>query len=164
MSTTEADAKELVREFTDELNAGNYDGVEELFADGYNELYDNEETVSERIQNARDRDEAFADKHEDLDVILTDTDWDDGQRLEAWYDVTGTHEGEFINIPPTGNEVKFPLVRMLVIEDGRITRYRVAYTLGFLLDLGVDWETLTDEIDLQHYLTSPKAAGSARAE
>lgn len=164
MSSTE-EAKDLIRAFTEELNAGNYDAIEEFFADDYNDQYDNaEEPVSELIEEEQKRAEAFAEKHEDLDVILTDTEWDEGARLDVWYDVTGVHEGEFISIPPTGNEVEFPLLRMFTIEDGQITRYRLGYTLGFLLDLGLDWETLTEEVDIQQYLTSPEEAGSARAD
>lgn len=28
--------------------------------------------------------------------------------MNAWYTVTGTHDGEFVRIPPTGHEVDFP--------------------------------------------------------
>lgn len=164
MQATEDGARELVRELTEALNAGEYDALEEFLADDYDELYDNDETVSELIEEERQRGEAFRDKHEELDAILTDTEWTDGVRLEAWYDVTGIHAGEFISVPPTGNEVEFPLLRTLVIEDGSITRYRLVYTLGFLLDLGLDWEAFTEEVDVQQYLTSPEEAGSARAD
>lgn len=161
--STEDEAKDLIRELTGELNAGNHDALGEFLADDYDELYDNDETVGELIGEERRRAEAFAGKHEELDVILTDTEWEEGEHLEAWYDVTGAHEGEFLDIPPTGTEVEFPLLRTFVIEDGCITRYRLVYTLGFLLDLGLDWETLTAAVDIREYLTSPKEAGSARA-
>lgn len=155
MTTTEAEAKELIREFTEELNAGNYDALDGFFVEDYSERYDNR-TVGELVQEERDRGEAFVDKHEDLDGILTDTDERDGQHLNAWYTVTGTHEREFLHLPPTGHQVEHPFIRTFVIEDGHITRYRMVFTLGFLLDLGLDWETLTEEVDMQQYLISPK--------
>lgn len=158
-------ATDLIRAFTEELNGENYDAVKTYFADDYVELHDNDgEPVSELVQAERERAEAFADKHEAIDVILTDRDGDRGKQFDVWYTVTGTHDGEFLNLPPTGTDVEFPLLRVITVEDGRVTRYRVVYTLGFLLDLGLDWQTLTDEVDMQQYLTSPAAAGSARAD
>lgn len=166
MTTTEAEAKELVREFTATVNAGNYDALREFFADGYAELYDNDtnETVDEIIEEERNRANAFSDKHEEIDTILTDTDFPDGIHFDAWFTVTGTHDGEILNLPPTGNEVQFPLVRFMTIEDGDIVRYREGLTLGFLLDLGLDWESLTEDIDMEQFMTTPEAVGSARAD
>lgn len=157
MATTEADARELIREFTDELNAGNYDALAAFFADDYEDRYDNR-SVDEAVQEERDRGEAFADKNEEIDGILVDTDDREGQHLNAWYTVTATHDGEFLHLPPTGNRVEHPFVRTFVVEEGEITRYRKVYTLGFLLDLGLDWETLTDEVEMGPYLTSPERA------
>lgn len=163
MPSTEA--KELIREFTDALNAEKYDAVEAFFADDYDELYTNEqEPVRELLAEERERAEAFTDKVEEVDAIYTDTEWDEGEQFNVWYTVTGTHDGAFLDLPPTGTDVEFLLLRILTVEDGQITRCRVVYTLGFLLDLGVDWQTLTDEVDVQQYLTSPEAAGSARAD
>lgn len=164
MSTTVDDARELIRAFTEELNDGNVGAVEAFFADGYDERHDNDETVAERIEREQERNEAFDDKQEVIDAVQIDIDWEDGVHLTVWYTVTGTHAGEFLHLPPTGTEVEFPLVRTFVVETGSITRYRVVYTLGFLLDLGLDWERLTEEVDMATYLTSPAAAGSARAD
>lgn len=166
MTATEAEAKELVRDFTETLNAGNYDALGEFFADEYNELYDNDEaeTVGEIIEAERTREAAISNKHEEIDVILTDTEFGEGTHLDTWYTVTGTHDGEILNLPPTGNDVKFPLYRFVTIEDGEIVRYRQSYTIGFLLDLGLDWQSLTEEVDMEQYMTTPEAAGSARAE
>lgn len=164
MTTTVDDARELIRTFTAELNDRNYGAVEEFFADGYDGRHDNDEPVAERLEREQERGAAFEGKHEAIDAVQVDTDWEDGVHLTVWYTVTGTHTGEFLHLPPTGTEVEFPLVRTFVVEDGRITRYRVVYTLGFLLDLGLDWERLTAEVDMATYLTSPAAAGSARAD
>ncbi|MFB6217756.1 MAG: ester cyclase [Halobacteriaceae archaeon] len=165
MSTTE-EADELVRELTDAVNAGDYDAIEGLFADGYGELWDNAEyeSVDELLAQERERADAFEGKHEEIDTVLVDTGGSDGVHLDAWYTVTGTHVGEFINIPPTGNEVEFPMARILVVEDGEITRYRLLYTLGFLLDLGLNWDALTDEVALDQYLTTEEEARAATDE
>lgn len=157
MSDSEDAATDLIRELTTELNAGHYEAVADFFVADYVDRFDNE-SVQEILRKERERDEAFAEKHEAIDTILTDTDHTDGTQLSVWYTVTGTHEGEFLHLPPTGNQVEFPLLRVVTIEDGQITRYRLVYTLGFLLDLGLDWEQLTEQVNTQQFLTSPDAA------
>lgn len=79
------------------------------------------------------------------------------------FETRSTHEGTF-HLPTTGAQVEFPLLETFVVEDGHRTRYPVVCTLGFLLDLGLDWERLTEEVDMRAFLTSPAEAGSARAD
>lgn len=157
-------AETLIRSFTADINAGDFGAIERYFADGYLDRHDNDEGVDELIDAERERYDAFPDKHEEIDVILEGSQRQGDAHLEVWYMVDGSHQGSFLNLPATGNEVTFPLLRNLLIDDGRITRYRVVYTLGFLLDLGVDWEALTDTVEMDRFLTSPAAAGSARAD
>lgn len=165
MAEIPAAADELVRAFTAAVNAGNYDALREFFVDDYHDRFDNAvEPIDEIIEKERERAAAFSNKHEALDVILTDPGFDEGTHLEVWYEVTGTHDGDILSLPPSGNDVTFPYLRFITLQDGEIVRYREGYTLGFLLDLGLDWDALTDEVDLAPYMTTPEAAGSARAD
>jgi len=169
MGETDDTAETVVRTFTDRVNSGDYDALADLFASDYHTHHDNDddhaESVGEICSQERDRAAAFAEKHEELTDVLVDADWDGpGRKLETWYDVTGTHTGEFLGLPPTDNDVRFHLVRNFIVVDGAITRYRVIYTLGFLLDLGLHWEALTDEVDMERYLETPAVAGSAKVD
>lgn len=148
------------------MNAGNYDALKAFFADDYCELYDNDEdeTVDEIIEAERKPEAAFSNKHEEIDVILTDTEFGEGTHLNAWYTGSGTHDGEILNVPLRGNEVEFPLYRFVTIEEDEIVRYRQSYTIGFLLDLGLDWQSRTEEVDMERHMTTPEEAGSTRVD
>lgn len=50
----------------------------------------------------------------------------------------GTHQGEFLGIPPTGQQVTLEAIVIYRIDDGRIVeRWAEMDTLGFLQQLGV---------------------------
>lgn len=50
----------------------------------------------------------------------------------------GTHEGEFLGIPPTGKEVAIELIDILRLADGKITdHWNVVDQLGLMQQLGV---------------------------
>ena len=49
----------------------------------------------------------------------------------------GTHGGEFLGLPPTGNHVEFEVIDILTIRDKHITEHRVVFDqLGLLRQLG----------------------------
>lgn len=51
---------------------------------------------------------------------------------------TGTHDGEFLDIPPTNERVKVPNMSILQIEDGKVQAHRGYYNPQEFLDqLGV---------------------------
>lgn len=50
---------------------------------------------------------------------------DDVAMVEA--QVSGTHEGEFKGIRPTGRRIEFRLMTKLVVEDGRVTTWNEYY-------------------------------------
>lgn len=164
MPTSQEDGIALMEEFTEELNAGNVDSLDEFFADDYDEREDNKESVAELLAEERKRADAFSDKYEEINQLWTPVEDSDGTTLEVWYDVTGVHTGEFIGIPPTQNEVEFLVARIVEIRNGKITSYTQGQTLGFLLDLGLNWNALTDEVDLAQYLTTPEEARSATVD
>lgn len=150
--------EELVRTLTEELNAGNFDIIEEYLVDGYGE--DDDRPTASEIRRAEEaRRVAFPDYHEEIQTVTTD-----GEDVVVLYDVTGTHEGAaspedlyryrsvVYTVPPTGNEVFFSLFRRFEITDGRITLWESMQTpLTMLAQLGLDWETF--RTDLPEYVT-----------
>lgn len=168
MPTSQDDAIALIEEYTEELNAGHYDSLDQFFVDDFDERDENAQTVVEILEQERDWAETFRDKHEETDEILTPVEDRDEVSLAVWYSVTGTHTGVATGIPPTGNEVKFAFSRRFEFQDGNITRYgmgKITMTIGFLLELGLDWMTLTDEVDVEANMTSPEQArGKAQRE
>jgi len=157
MSTTEEENAALIRALTEELNAGNFDAIEDDYlVDGYGEG-DGRPTAGELVGTERARREAFPDWHEEIRTLTTD-----GSEVVAIYDVTGTHEGSasqedpyryrsvVYTMPPTGEEIVFALIRRFEVEDG-ITWWESMQTpLTMLVELGLDWEAF--ESDLPAYL------------
>jgi predicted ester cyclase len=51
---------------------------------------------------------------------------------------SGTHTGEFMGIPPTGNTVDFDSLNLATVRDGRLYRHRVMMDLATMMrQLGV---------------------------
>ncbi len=62
-----------------------------------------------------------------------------GDKVITRWIYKGTHEGEFMGIPPTGNKVEFGGITITRIENGRIVEEREDYdTLGLMMQLGME--------------------------
>jgi steroid delta-isomerase-like uncharacterized protein len=62
-----------------------------------------------------------------------------GDTVIARWTYRGTHEGEFIGIPPTGNKVEFGGITITRIENGKIVEDWEDYDmLGFMQQLGME--------------------------
>lgn len=157
MTTSDREKKELVRELTAELNAGNVDAMEEYLVADYGE-HDDKVPKDELIRAEKARHEAFPDWNEEIMSITTD-----GEDVTVIYDVTATHSGSasyedtfryrsiVYTMAPTDEEIVFALIRRFKIEDGQITLWESMQTpLTMLVKLGLDWERFID--DLPNYL------------
>ncbi len=62
----------------------------------------------------------------------------DGDRAVVVAEVTGSHSGTFMGLPPSGRAFRFALVSVLVLLDGQIAHERRIYDFtGFLVQIGV---------------------------
>jgi predicted ester cyclase len=60
-----------------------------------------------------------------------------GERLAARFVISGRHEGEFMGIPPTGNDARLAITTILTVRDGKcVERWSTADMLGLLIQLG----------------------------
>ena len=60
-----------------------------------------------------------------------------GDRLAARLLLKGRHEGAFLGVPPTGNDVALSITTILRMEDGKcVERWSTADMLGLLIQLG----------------------------
>lgn len=60
--------------------------------------------------------EAFPDLEVDINDIIAE-----GDRVVSRHTVSGTHEGEFMGVPPTGKEIEWDAILIFRIVDGKIT-------------------------------------------
>lgn len=138
MSTTEIDNKELVRQFEDAVwNEGNLDAIDEYLADAFVQHeptgHDAHGPDGWRQQVAEPMHAAFPDLTETIEDIIAE-----GDTVVTRVTVRGTHEGEFMGLDPTGNEVEVDGIHIARIEDGKITeRWVQADVMGMMEQLGV---------------------------
>ena len=129
-------AKAVVRRNTEEVQGqGNFALFEELFADDFLDHTPQPggtpDKAGARALYHRLR-EAFPDFHADIKWQATD-----GDLVTTYKIYHGTHEGEFLGVPPTGRKIHFETVDAMRVVDGKITEHwGVANLYSVLQQLG----------------------------
>jgi predicted SnoaL-like aldol condensation-catalyzing enzyme len=76
---------------------------------------------------------AFPDCHFTVDDMIAE-----GDQVVTKKTFTGTHEAEFVGIPPTGKRVTLQFVDIMRVRDGRIVEHWLSMDqLSFMQQLGV---------------------------
>lgn len=61
--------------------------------------------------------------------------------------ITGTHEGEFMGIPPTGRSVEIPAADKFVVADGKVQEWRTYFdTQEIPEQLGLTFPTVVGQL------------------
>lgn len=129
------DPKSLLRRLYDEVNAGNLAAMDELLADDLVEheetpgLEPNKEGVKQFFAMFRS---AFPDLHMEPHEMLAD-----GDLVCARITTTGTHQGEFLGIPPTGKRIEVEAIDIVRMRDGQaVEHWGVTDTIAMMQQLG----------------------------
>jgi predicted ester cyclase len=129
------DHKAVIRQVFDEVvNLGKIELVDDLFDPDF-------QTIT--AQGTFDREgfkdyvrmwlTGFPDAHCQVDDVIVE-----GDRVAWTVRATGTHTGNFMGIPPTGNAIDFESFNVGEMRDGRAYRHKVLQdTLTMLQQLGV---------------------------
>jgi hypothetical protein len=76
---------------------------------------------------------AFPDLHIDVEDMIAE-----GDKVVARVTASGTHQGEFMGIAPTGNRVEFSAIDIARIAEGKIVEHwSNSDQLGMMQQLGV---------------------------
>ena len=115
------DNKEIVRQVYGAVGRGDFDALADLIADDVVEheefpgLEPNKEGVLQFFRYLRS---AFP------DLIMTAHDMAaEGDKVFVRGPMAGTHQGEFMEIPATGNRIEVPMADFLRIEDGKVAEH-----------------------------------------
>lgn len=88
------------------------------------------EAAPEGVVEGRESVEAFIREFHsafpDFEIVVDDWLHSDGVAMKEWT-MTGTHEGEFNGVTPTGREIKSRGMAKLLIEDGMVQEDRLYY-------------------------------------
>ncbi len=131
------DNKALVRRFVDEVQSGgNIDLIDEICSPGFVNHSAPPGIPADRegikILTAMFRG-AFPDSHFTVEDMVAE-----GDKVVTRKTFHGTHEGEFMGIPPSGRSVSMGLIDIVRISEGRVVEHwSEGDSLGMMQQLGV---------------------------
>ncbi len=117
--------KALVRREQQELwnHTGNLDAAEQLYA---------AEQAEAARQEAADYRRGFPDVANTIEDLIAE-----GDKVVARWRSRGTHQGEYMDIPPTGKEVEVTGITLYRIQGGKIAEaWNVEDKIGLLRQIG----------------------------
>lgn len=129
--------KAVVPRLFDVWNTGNLDAIEELYAADfvadyrpYSALRHGHEAIRGMVRRAH---VAFPDYHEELDEMIAE-----GDKVVVRFTITGTQNGQWGPLPPSGKPVRFEEIVILRFADGKVVEQRgIPDNLAALRQLGV---------------------------
>ena len=131
------DNKALVRRFVDEVQStGNIDLIDEVCSPGFVNHSAPPGIPADRegikILTAMFGG-AFPDSHFTIEDMVAE-----GDKVVTRKTFHGTHEGEFMGMPPSGRAVSMGLIDIVRISDGRVVEHwSMGDSLGLMQQLGV---------------------------
>jgi steroid delta-isomerase-like uncharacterized protein len=125
MTDATADAERVVTEYLRAINEREFSVLSDLVAESFTFTSPTAGTVRGRGEFERYLRvivDGFSDFHVSVEHILADE-----NLVMTEGTVTGTHDGEFEEIPPTHREVEFPEMATFVVQDGTLHEERSYY-------------------------------------
>ena len=128
--------KRIVRRFYEEFcNTGKVDGIEEIIAPEYTEVYDGKrypigiEGAKAHITGGR---QTYPDLHIAIDRQIAEGEW-----VVTCITASGTHKGPWLGMKPTNQPVVFTGVNVDRVVEGKIIEHGGAVNmLGPFLEIG----------------------------
>lgn len=129
--------KQLVRRWFEELNSRNFDAADELYTSDYvlhdlsvpPELPPGPEGLKLYLQSIV---AAIPDIQATIEHLVAE-----GDKVAVWATFAGTHQGEFVGVPPTGNAVRITVSSIMRIAGGKIAEeWEMADGLTLLQQIG----------------------------
>jgi predicted ester cyclase len=117
--------KDLVRREQEELwnHTGDLDAAQELFA---------AEQAEAAKQEAADFRRGFPDVVSTIEDLIAE-----GDKVVAHWRSRATHQGNYMDIPPTGNRIEFTGISVYRIEEGKIAEsWTVEDQFGLMQQIG----------------------------
>lgn len=138
MATGTSEAKDVARRYVEVVwNEGHIEDMDEILTD--HQVYhdptgDGEEPLSEFKEFIQGYHQAFPDLQLDVDRYIAEDDY-----VAFWGRATGTHEGAFMGLEPTGNQIDIMGINIIRVENGKIAERWANFDIfGMLRQLGHD--------------------------
>lgn len=133
-----SDLKALMSRIIDEaFNRGDFDVFDELISDDFVEHEELPPGVPQGKAAPREMITMMRAAFPDLQVTVKDM-LQDGSKVVTRSRFAGTHEGEFMGIPPTGNGFDIPVIDIVEFREGRaVAHWGVMDNAAMMEQLGV---------------------------
>jgi predicted ester cyclase len=137
MGKLENNNKSLVKDYYESVvNTGNISRISEFVSDNYTEVFQNESNrlgIEGAINHIHGVRETYTDLNLRIDYQIAE-----GERVATCYTMTGTHNGTWMGITPTGKRIMVTGVNIDKIKNGKIIEHGGAANLfNAFLDLGI---------------------------
>ncbi len=128
--------KSIVRDFYEKcVNTGNVEGIEAFVSEDYTEVYNGKKHVA-GIEGAKAHILGVRQTYPDLHITI-EQQIAEGEWVATCITASGTHQGSWMGIKPTGKPVVFTGVNIDRVVDGRIVEHGgAANMLEPLLEIG----------------------------
>ncbi|WP_222913231.1 ester cyclase [Natrinema sp. SYSU A 869] len=138
MQSDEQDLKEIARRYVEAAwNEADVDTMEDVLTEQqvyHDPTGSGEEPLSEFKSFILGYHETFPDLHFEVDRYIQEDDY-----VAFWGQVTGTHEGPFMGIEPTGETIDIMGINVVRVKDGKVAERWANFDLfGILQQIGHD--------------------------
>ena len=127
---------DLMRQFYDEvLSKGDFDRLPELVAE---DVVDHEAPpeMPKGIEGVKAFVGMFRDGFSDLQATIEDS-MEEGDKAVARVRFTGTHDGEFMGVPASGNRIDIETIDIVRFADGKcVEHWGVTDNMGLMQQIG----------------------------
>ena len=137
MSVSTQDAERIARRVPEEIaTERRFDLVEEVYAEDCVEHAPFGPDV-EGIDAIREQLQGFIGAFSDFEATVEEV-VAEGDMVAMWVTLSGTHDGDFMGIEPTGNTFEIENAVLTRVEDGKVAeRWLLPDMFGMLTQLGV---------------------------
>ena len=127
---------DLIRGIYEVIDTGDVDRADELLAEDRIEHEDPPPGASTGVEGFKDFVRRMRAGFPDLRCRVEDM-TADGDKVWARGVLSGTHEGEFMGVQPTGNRVKFEVMDIVRFENGRgVEHWGVSDAMSLMQQIG----------------------------
>jgi predicted ester cyclase len=137
--TLEEQNKEIVRTFLDGFDEADMAVIEEFVSPNYVDnsgAQDGMGSEMSAFEGLKMMSAMSVSAIPDFEIVILEM-VAEGDQVAVLTLYTGTHEGDFMGMPATGNEVNFPVFSLYRLEDGLIVEHiGVQDSLTFLMQFG----------------------------
>lgn len=135
-SSTEP-AERIQRIITEIWNGGSLNTTSEVIADEYTMYNPTLSLDAEGQEGFKNVVRTFRSSFPDLEVTIDDL-VGEGETVAYRGTVRGTHQGDFLGIPPTGTEITVDVMSIVHFENGKAVEEWVLYdVLGLMQQVGI---------------------------